>query len=320
MQRARVPAAALISKELPKIMKQQGWHFLTALIPQNSVALFTLGGVASGKTTALQQVATVLQHVNNVEWVDMSHHNTDRLRVALMDPKLSPQKFSCLTGDEARLVKERELSLLETKRNEQGLVYNEVHDTPVLKAADFLRAATTRKTTYVCVVSTEAETALLRAYKRGLSELRFCPSGEILKAHRDATNSLIPSLAQANIAGTNTLVLMYDNNIPGQAAQLFGTIDVRTKSVTIFDLEKMKAWVKKSNMAISLGELDEETQTYHVDLYPHPPISVDEYFSPLAKRGYHIHYEQRDVLDLVPLIEEGSPGLESCANREQRSR
>jgi hypothetical protein len=281
MSRARQHAAGFAKEALEGMVTMHAWHWLPLIPVNESISVFTAGGVASGKTSSLIKVAEGISRHYQVEWKDMSHHNTDRLRTVLLTQPVDPKLYSSFTGDEARLVKERELEVLNELAQKEKLTVNEVHDSPSIKLDDFKDAVKNRKAVVVCVVSTDAEVALNRSDARGKVERRYVSAGSLLKSHQDAAKSVKTALAELGEA-KNTTVFMYDNN--GTTSELFCTINSSSKKIAIMDSSQLNLWLKKYNMNPKLGKL--EGGFYELDLYPEKAVTPPVYFNPLPNKGY----------------------------------
>jgi len=112
-----------------------------------------------------------------------------------------------------------------------------------------------------------------------------------LQTHKNGPTSLIKALDQEGITGTHTTVFMYDNNVPqGHDSILFGVINAQSKEIVINDVEKMKVWLRKSNLSvkIELPTVYEYNTEYSVELYTGTELTIEEYFEPLNKRGYDL--------------------------------
>ncbi|WP_133131531.1 hypothetical protein [Legionella sainthelensi] len=292
-RKARELAAKFMNEKLPEILKKHDWEFLPTKPVDESIFLFTTGGSASGKTSSLIKVATGIEEEHHVQWKDMSHHNTDRLCTIVFDKKVDPKQYFYLAGDEARLIKERELEVCDELTTQYGLAVDEVDDAVSIRLDRFEDAINKRKEVVVCAVSTDTETAFHRAYSRGQQAERFTNASALLKSHKDAPNSLKEAFSKFKEDTDNVSILMYDNNsdIEGES-DLFCTISSGSKSINVIDSSQLNLWLKKCNMNVELGKLEND-EYYELDLYSQPPITPEEYFEPLLKLGYKINYTKK---------------------------
>jgi hypothetical protein len=287
MQRSRESAF-----ELTKVLLQGNSTLLKLPLfssQKDSIAVFTVGGPASGKTSSLVKIAESIESMYGIKWDEIAHHNLDRARTILLEPESGSLHFGSFTSDEARLVKERELALMTTLSRKEGFFRHQLYDGSEIDSKAFKQHAINGKATIVCLVSTKFETAMERAYLRGQSENRYVPIDSLLQTHKNGPQSLIKALDQDGIEGTNTTVLMYDNNVErGQDSILFGTINAQEKEIIIKDPEKMQAWLKKANLNkdIEFPQAYDPDIEHSLDLYTGPELSIEEYFKPLLSRGY----------------------------------
>ncbi|KTD23476.1 coiled-coil protein [Legionella lansingensis] len=292
MQRARQYAYHLARTVL---VEQSSLSQLPLLSKQkDSIAIFTVGGPASGKTSSLVKIAESIESTYGIKWDEIAHHNLDRARTILLEPEKDSLDFGSLTSDEARLVKERELKLMITLSATEGKFRHQLYDGSEIDSKAFKQHAMHGKATMVCLVSTHFETALERAYLRGQSENRYVPIDSLLQTHKNGPQSLIKALDQDGIEGTNTTVLMYDNNVErGKDSILFGTINAQTKEIIIKDPEKMKSWLKKSNLntSIDFPKVYSPDAVHSIELYTGEEMTIEKYFEPLVKRGYKLTME-----------------------------
>lgn len=288
MERARQHANKLVLTALVNLPK------LPVLLNKTeTVAIFTVGGPASGKTSSLIKIAKSIDAEYNVKWEDMAHHNLDRSRTILLETGNDPINYGNLTSDEARLVRERELKLM-SNLSASGKQHHQLYDASEIDTAAFQQSAQYRKATIVCLVSTDFETALGRAYLRGIKEGRYVPIDAFLRSHKNGPSSLINALNHDKVDGTNTTVLMYDNNVrSGEDSVLFGTINAQSKEIRIHDGTKLASWLKKCNLngAMTFPAEYDETTEYSVPLYIGQEITMEEYFAPLLNRGYMLTVE-----------------------------
>ena len=262
---------------------------------KDSIAVFTVGGPASGKTSSLEKIATSIESMYGIKWDEIAHHNLDRARTILLEPELGSLHFGSFTSDEARLVKERELALMTTSSRTESLFRHQLYDGSEIDSKAFKQHAMNGKATIVCLVSTQFETAMERAFFRGQSENRYVPIDSLLQTHKNGPQSLIKALDQDGIIGTNTTVLMYDNNVDrGKDSILFGSINAQAGEIIIKDPEKMQAWLKKANLnkGIDFPQEYKPDVEHSLDLYTGPEITIEDYFAPLISRGYTLTMDQ----------------------------
>ncbi len=179
-------------------------------------------------------------------------------------------------------IKERELELIKNQVAKKAGRPHELYDSPCIKQGDIENALSTRKAVMICVVSTDPSSALIRAYRRGEKENRYCPGDEILKSHKDSAMGLSHILKLDALRNSNTTVLMYDNN--GDAPYLFAIIDFKASILHVRNPEMLRAWIKKCNMETSIEQHESIEGVLNIELFkPGVEPTFEEYFPPHLK-------------------------------------
>nr|WP_284498370.1 hypothetical protein [Legionella maioricensis] len=266
---------------------------------KDGVAIFTTGGVASGKGSCLQNIADSLNErlPKAIQWNEIVHHNADRLKPFLLDPKKDPLKYSQFTYEEALLIKERIMKIIEQQGTQSGHYPHFLHDQTKLKADELKEASKRYGEIIITAVSTDAASAIERAFSRGEKTTRYEHTEGLLGSHQAVPGELIKSLAHEELIGQGTIsVAMYDNNSPSRILNMFASIDMQKKEIIIYDNVAMQNWIKKEN--INPKAQSEE------ELYVNKPVrKTEEYFTPLLEKGFalklEVASEKEEVIDEV---------------------
>ena len=248
---------------------------------KDGVAIFTTGGVASGKGTCLQNIAESLkERPVPIQWHEMVHHNADRLKPFLLDPKKDPMKDSQFTYEEALLIKERIMKIIEQQGKKSGLYPHFLHDQTKLKADELKEASKRYGTLIITGVSTDASSAIERAFSRGEKTTRYEHTEGLLGSHQAVPGELIKSLAHEELIDQGDIsVAMYDNNNPSRILSMFASIDMQKKEIIVYDDEAMQNWIKKENINPKAKSAKE--------LYVDKPVrKTEDYFGPLLEKGF----------------------------------
>lgn len=274
---------------LSMIVRHSNLPKLPELPKKDTIAVFTVGGPASGKSSSLVKIAQSIDKMYQVKWDEFVHTNVDRSRIIFVPQHTELLFNDSLTSDEGRLLKAKEMEYLVSAPEEKS--HHQLHDSSRIDSKAFLHHALLGKAIVVCLVSADFETAIKRSYLRGNSERRYVTIESLFEAHKYAPESLIKALSQQGIRGTNTTVFMYDNNVAqGQDSILFGTINSQSQEICIYNEDMLLAWIKKMNIIMP----KEFPKTYNpqvdleIALYSDQEISIAEYFEPLTKQGYRL--------------------------------
>lgn len=286
-----------VEKSISHFCSEKAMEPLEPVKKEEGIAIFTTGGVASGKGTCLRNIQETLQErsPHPIQWNQMVHHNADRLKPFLQNPELDPLKYSQYTYEEALLVKERVMQILEQRGKQLGGYPHFLHDQTKLKPDELREAASRYGEVVITAISTEVSSSIKWAYQRGKKTGRYEHTEGLLGSHQAVPGEFIKSLNQEDLIGKgNISVAMYDNNSPTRELTMFASIDMHNKTITIYDDEMMQKWIKKENINTKADP--------HSELYFNKPTrSTAEYFTPLTEKGFKINYEQ----DLGSKLESG---------------
>lgn len=255
------------------------------------IAIFTTGGVASGKGTCLRNIEDTLKQrtPKAIQWNELIHHNADRLKPFLQNPELDPKKYSQYTYEEALLVKERIMQILEQQGLKLGGYPHFLHDQTKLKPDELREAASRYGEVVITAISTEVSSSIEWAYGRGEKTGRYEHTEGLLGSHQAVPGEFIKSLNQDELISKGKIsVAMYDNNSPTRELTMFASIDMQSKTITIYNDEMMQKWIKKENINT---KADPNGELY----FDKPTRSTDEYFGPLTQKGFAISYENLDL-------------------------
>ncbi|HHF7375336.1 zeta toxin family protein [Legionella bozemanae] len=291
-QRARVIIEPVVAESINELCEQNALEGLEYVEKKRSLAVFTTGGVASGKGSCLKLVSKVIGHYEPepVAWNQLVHHNADRLKPFLQKPEVDPLKYSQFTYEEALLVKERVMHVIAKKSNALGgeRYPHFLHDQTKLKADELREANQRYGEVDIVAISTDVTSAVERAHGRGRTTQRYEHTEGLLGSHQAVPGEMMKSLNQEELIGSNVSVAMFDNNSPTRELTLFATINMRTKEINIYDREMMQNWIKKENInpKAKPGE----------SLYMEKPVrSIAEYFGPLLEKGFELEYPQEET-------------------------
>lgn len=288
-ERARKIIEPVVAESINELCEQNALQGIEYVEKERSVAIFTTGGVASGKGSCLKLVADVIgkYEPQSVAWNQLVHHNADRLKPFLQKPEVHPLKYSQFTYEEALLVKERVMEVIAKKSRVLGGERFPcfLHDQTKLKPDEIREANKRYGEVDIVAISTDVTSAVERAHGRGLATQRYEHTEGLLGSHQAVPGEMMKSLNQEELIGSNVSVAMFDNNSPTRELTMFASIDMQTKEITIYNEELMKNWIKKENInpKAKPGE----------SLYLEKPVrSIGEYFSPLVEKGFEIEYPQ----------------------------
>lgn len=258
-----------------------------------SLAIFTTGGVASGKGSSLRQLAELLEkyHSPPIHWDELVHHNADKLKPFLMPPMTSPQGYSQFTYDEALLIKDRTMQLMQaiSKKMHDGTHFPHfLHDQTKLKSLELLEASSRYDEIIITAVSTEVKKAIVRSHARGVATNRFEHTEGLLNSHRAVPTEMINALAQPALLGKKITVSMWDNNDESGHLQQFASIEMATGCITIYDGDLFEKWLKKTL-------INPKSHDFASLYKAGPMVSIKGYFSPLLALGLTIEYADKPL-------------------------
>ncbi len=252
---------------------------------EESMAIFTTGGVASGKGTCLKNIAAAIKmrEPNGIEWEQLVHHNADRLKPFLQSPEKDPLKYSQYTYEEALLVKDRVMHHIAKKGNEAGNKYPHfLHDQTKLKPDELREASKRYGEVVIAAISTDVASSIQWAFGRGEKTKRYEHTEGLLGSHQAVPGEMMKSLNQDELIGSsNIVVAMYDNNSPSRELTMFAEIDMKNKKIIVNDEEMMQKWIKKEN-------INPKAQPNEPLYFDKPIRSTAEYFAPLTDKGFSL--------------------------------
>ncbi len=291
-QRARAIIEPIVTSVIHDLCEQGDLEPLEYLEKERAVALFTTGGVASGKGSCLKLVAKVIGQYEpqSVAWNQLVHHNADRLKPFLQKPEVDPLRYSQFTYEEALLVKERVMQIIAKKSSELGGKRYPcfLHDQTKLKPDELREANQRYGEVDIVAISTDAAAAIGRAHGRGIDTQRYEHTEGLLGSHQAVPGEMMKSLNQEELMGSNVSVAIFDNNSPTRELTMFASVNMREKEIIIYNEEMMQNWIKKENINPKArpGE----------SLYIEKPVrATDEYFGPLIERGFELKYPTEDA-------------------------
>ncbi|BCA94598.1 hypothetical protein TUM19329_09590 [Legionella antarctica] len=281
-QRAQELIGNVIKEEIDVLCDAGKLEKLDPVSKKNGVGIFTTGGVASGKGTCLQNISDSLKERRPVaiNWNELVHHNADRLKPFLLQPQKDPMKYSQFTYEESLLIKERIMKIIEQQGKKSGFYPHFLHDQTKLKADELKEANQRYDELIITAVSTDAASAIERAFARGEKTTRYEHTEGLLGSHQAVPGELIKSLTQEELIGKgNISVAMYDNNSPSRMLSMFASIDMQKKEIIVYDDVAMQNWIKKENINPK-AKTEEE-------LYLDKPVRQTElYFHPMIQQGF----------------------------------
>lgn len=291
-QRAQEIIEPVVAGTINELCEQDTLARLEYVEKERSVAIFTTGGVASGKGSCLKLVSKVIGQYEPepVAWNQLVHHNADRLKPFLQKPEVDPLKYSQFTYEEALLVKERVMQVIAKKSHTlEGERYPSfLHDQTKLKPDELREANQRYGEINIVAISTDVSSAVERAHGRGQATQRYEHTEGLLGSHQAVPGEMMKSLNQKELIGSNVSVAMFDNNSPTRELTMFATINMKTKTIDIYDEEMMENWIKKEN--INPKAKPEES------LYLEKPVrSIAEYFGPLIEKGFKLEYPEAEA-------------------------
>ena len=274
----------VVSESIEQLCEKGGLQPLDYVDQEGAVAIFTTGGVASGKGTCLTNIQdTLLQRMPKaVEWSELVHHNADRMKAFLLDPlhtfKDHRLRFSQYTYEEALFIKDRVAQIISIKGSADQQYPHFIHDQTKLKPDELREAAQRYGEIIIAAVSTKAETAIQRSFYRGEKTQRYEHTEGLLGSHQAVPGEFIKSISQNALIGQGVSVAMYDNN--SSQLSMFASIDMDSKSIVIYDEKCMEEWIKKET--INPLATDESS------IYRGEPRSTYDYFAPLLDLGFEL--------------------------------
>lgn len=284
-QRVQEFVQPIVKHHIDKLCQAHKLEPLPSVNKQEGIAIFTTGGVASGKGSCLRMVGDILleREPTPIQWDELLHHNADRLKPFLLNPKIDPLKYSQYTYEEALLIKERVMSIVEQNGKISGTYPHFLHDQTKLKGEELKEARRRYGELIVTAVSTEATSAIERAYSRGQQTTRFEHTEGLLSSHQAVPGEFIKALNHSELIGQAPMsVVMYDNNSPSRQLILFASIDMQTKEIIVYDDDCMQAWIKKENICPKAKSEEE--------IYSQSPVrSTESYFAPLIANGFSLN-------------------------------
>ncbi|WP_115341299.1 hypothetical protein [Legionella parisiensis] len=290
-QRARAIIEPVVAESINDLCEQGALEGLEYVEKERSVAVFTTGGVASGKGSCLKLVSKVIGQYEPepIAWNQLVHHNADRLKPFLQKPEVDPLKYSQFTYEEALLVKERVMQVIAKKSTTLGgeRYPGFLHDQTKLKPDELREANQRYGEVDIVAISTDVTSAVERAHGRGKTTQRYEHTEGLLGSHQAVPGEMMKSLNQEELVGSNVSVAMFDNNSPERELTMFATINMQTKEINIYNEEMMQNWIKKENInpKAKPGE----------SLYLEKPVrTIAEYFGPLIEKGFELEYPQEE--------------------------
>ncbi|CEG57518.1 hypothetical protein [Legionella fallonii] len=281
--RARDMIEPVVSEAIDQLCHAGKLQPLDYVAKEESMAIFTTGGVASGKGTCLKNTAATIKKREpiGIEWNQLVHHNADRLKPFLQKPELDPQKYSQYTYEEALLVKERVMQHIAKKGNEAGNKYPHfLHDQTKLKPDELREANQRYGTVVITAISTEVSSSVQWAFGRGESTKRFEHTEGLLGSHQAVPGEMMKSLNQNELIGSSNIsVAMYDNNSPTRELTMFASIDMKKKEIIVYDEEMMQKWIKKEN-------INPKAKPNEPLYFDKPTPTTSEYFAPLINKEF----------------------------------
>ena len=257
-------------------------QWLEGVKKEDGVAIFTTGGVASGKGTCLKNIAEALTErtPTPIKWNELVHHNADRLKPFLQNPVLDPKKYSQYTYEEALLVKERVMQVIEYHGKKSGKYPHFLHDQTKLKPDELIEANKRSGELIITAISTEASSSIEWAHGRGQKTGRYEHTEGLLGSHQAVPGEMIKALAQDELIGKNRIsVAMYDNNSPTRELNMFASINMQTKEIIVYNEIQMQDWIKKEKINPKASP--------HGELYLEKPTrKTADYFGPLLAKGF----------------------------------
>lgn len=281
--RVQETIAPIIDQHIGQLCASHQLERLSYVKEHEGLAIFTTGGVASGKGSCLKNIEESLKRRGSIgiAWSDLVHHNADRIKPFLLDPKRNSQRYSQYTYEEALAVKERTMSIINQRGTKIKCFPHFMHDQTKLKAEELIEANSRYGELIIAAVSTDAETAIERAYQRGEKTDRFEHTEGLLSSHQAVPGELIKALNQSDLIGSNISVAMYDNNT--DKLKMFASINMKTREIKIYDEHALKDWIKKETINPKADSSE--------SLYTSATVqSTVAYFSPLIAKGFLLDF------------------------------
>lgn len=289
MNRAQEMIEPVVKKVIDQLIIEDQLEKLDYVPKEEGIAIFTTGGVASGKGTCLSNIQDTLKErvPTAIAWDQLVHHNADRLKLFLQSPKLDPKKYSQYTYEEALLIKDRTMQLIAKQGIAAGNKYPHfLHDQTKLKPDELREANQRYGEVIITAISTEVSSSIQWAYGRGQTTNRYEHTEGLLGSHQAVPGEMIKSLNQDELIGSgNICVAMYDNNSPTRELTMFATIDMKSKKIHVYDDVMMQQWIKKENIN---PKAKPEEQLY----FERPVRTTAEYFAPLIDKGFELQIDE----------------------------
>lgn len=283
--------APYVATSINDLCDQGMLHRLNLVAKEEGIAIFTTGGVSSGKGTCLKNISEALKEREPVPiaWNQIVHHNADRLKPFLQNPELDPKKYSQFTYEEALLVKERVMQVIEQQSKQEGKFPHFLHDQTKLKPEELREARRRYREVIITAISTEVSSSIKWAYSRGEQTRRFEHTEGLLGSHQAVPGELIKSLNQNVLIDNDKMsVAMYDNNSPSRELTMFATIDMQSKQIIIDNDEMMQNWIKKEN-------INPKAKPDEALYFEKPTRSTAEYFSPLLEKDFTLTFNGPEI-------------------------
>ncbi|WP_031565971.1 hypothetical protein [Legionella wadsworthii] len=291
-QRAHSIIEPVVAETINELCEQNALQVLEYVKKDQSVAVFTTGGVASGKGSCLKLVSSVIEQYEPqaVAWNQLVHHNADRLKPFLQKPEVHPLKYSQFTYEEALLVKERVMEVIAKKSKAMGggKFPSFLHDQTKLKPDELREANQRYGEVDIVAISTDVTSAVERAHGRGLATQRYEHTEGLLGSHQAVPGEMMKSLNQEELIGSNVSVAMFDNNSPTRELTMFATVNMQTREIIIYNEEMMTNWIKKEN-------INPKAKPGESLYFDRPVRTIGEYFGPLIERGFEVEFPQDEA-------------------------
>ncbi|ETO92620.1 hypothetical protein [Legionella oakridgensis] len=291
---------AVISTHIERHCSEGALERLPYVPKAEGVAIFTTGGVASGKGTCLRNIEDSLKRRTPapIMWNELVHHNADRIKPFLLNPEKDSKRYSQFTYEEALAVKERVMAIIAKQSHSTGHYPHFMHDQTKLKPDELKEANLRYGQLIIAAVSTDAEAAIERAYHRGERTNRYEHTEGLLGSHQAVPGELIKSLNQDELIGGNVSVAMYDNN--SSDLRMFASIDMHSRVIMIYNEKDLQNWIRKETINPKADSVE--------TLYTGAAIrSTADYFAPLLAKGFTLDFTHCPADDLV----EAAPATES---------
>lgn len=224
------------------------------------------GGIASGKGTAVRQIAEKLKETSGIEWSDVLTLNTDSfkslfygdLQLATNPPSVF--YYSQLTHDEASLIRNRIFNRY-VNMLKKGAVPHLFVD-QVWPAEDvFTIGADSINGIDSTIVQIPVEKSLDMAFKRGELTQRFEPTRNILMTHKGVPSQLNKTLSSISKSEKrNVRIELLENVDIGKVSEI-AYIDLNLILPRIVNLNSLYEFYKKTTLNIDASS---EAELYDV--------------------------------------------------------